>query len=174
MASDPPPRTDPVELDAVEDKDFGRMRLMRQMFRAKSPGDKDWSEHHIVYWEGTLAGAPFNIYVEEAGPFPDMSDETRAVLLRIGATEPALRRDVASRLLDLAKDWADSGDLPVPTLASFEAGLRLDAVQTYEDWRPTLYFEERETDVDRTIFAGHVIEVRLDADGSIMEAHIAG
>jgi hypothetical protein len=103
-----------------------------------------------------------------------MSDETRAVLLRIGATEPALRRDVASRLLDLAKDWADSGDLPEPTLASFEAGLRLDAVHTYEDWRPTLYFEERETDVDRTIFAGHVIEVRLDADGSINEAHIAG
>lgn len=174
MGSEPPPRADPVELDAVEDKDFGRMRLMRQVFHAKSPGEADWSELDLVYWEGSLAGASFSIYVEAVGAFPTMPPETRSVLLRIGATESAVRREVASRLLDLAKDWADSGDLPEPTLASFEAGLRLDAIHTYEDWRPTLYFEERETDADRTIFAGHVIEVRLDADGSIREAHIAG
>ena len=150
------------------------MRLMRQIFHAKQPGEADWSELDLVYWEGTLGGARFDIYVEEAGAFPEIPPDSRLMLKRLGATVAAMRQEVAGRMHDLARDWAESGELPEPTPASLEAALRLDAIHTYEDWAPTLYFEECETDIDRMIFAGHVVEVRLTPDGSISEAHIAG
>lgn len=174
MASDAPPRTDPVEIDSVADGDFGVMKLMHQVFHAKFPDDVAWTESSMHYWQGELGGARFEIHVDQEGSFPDLPVQTREMLKRTAATVPDIRREVAFRLLDLAKDWAAGTELPEPTLASFEAGIRFTAINTYEDWRPTLYFEECEADFDRTIFAGHVIEVRLDVEGAITEANIAG
>ena len=174
MGSESPPREPPEKLDVVHDPDFGEMQLVRQWFHAQDPGDSHWTRLSLIYWEGALSGVPFQIYVDEVGAFPAPPREARDLMVRLAASADKIALDVAAELIDTARDWAAGVDLSVPTVQSLARGLRLDVIHTYEDWAPTLYFEETEPDMDRTIFAGHVVEVRFAADGVLQSAGIAG
>lgn len=172
MVFSPPPRQVPVEVARFQHPALGEMRLMHETFHAKGPGDLFWKKSELFRWEGRLNGFPLEVIPDEGGPFPEIPTECCAVLLGFANDEPAVRRMICEAMLDLAQDWSHSGELPEPTLESFMAGVRLEAIQTYEDWAPTLYFEE--FDQERSIFAGHVIEARFNPDGSLQSANIAG
>lgn len=172
MVFSPPPRKPPVEIGRHTHSALGEMRLSREEFHTKSGGDIFWKKLEIFRWEGALNGLPIEIIPETGGPFPEPPSVFCDMLLRFTGDEPALRRMICADMLDLAKDWADSGELPEPTLDSFMAGVRLQAIQSYEDWAPTVYYEE--IDEDRAIFAGHVVEARFNPDGTLQSASIAG
>lgn len=172
MVFSPPPRKPPVEIDRFSHPALGEMRLFREEFHAKSGGEIFWKKLEMFRWEGALNGVSIEVIPEGAGPFPDMPQACCEMIQGFANDETALRRLICADMLELARDWADSGDLPEPTLASFMAGVRLQSIQTYEDWAPTVYYEE--IDADRSIFAGHVIEARFNPDGTLQSASIAG
>ncbi len=172
MVFSPPPRKPPVEIDRFTHPALGDLRLLRETFHAKAGGALFWTKHEMFCWQGALNGCRLEIIPEANGPFPDMPPACCAMLLGFANDETALRRLICADMLELAKDWADSGDLPEPTLESFMAGVRLDAIQIYENWAPTVYYEE--LDPERSIFAGHIIEARFHPDGKLQSASIAG
>lgn len=172
MVFKPPPRKLPEEIGQTTHPVLGEVRLMREEFHAKSGGALFWTKHEMFRWEGALNGLPIEVIPEGNGPFPEMPPDCSAMLVRLTKDEQGLRRQVCTQMLALAKDWAESGDLPEPTVETFMAGVRVQGIQIYEDWAPTIFYEE--INEDRAIFAGHVIEVRVNRDGSLQSAHIAG
>lgn len=172
MIFSPPPRKPAVEIGRFTHPALGDLRLMQEEFHAKSGGDLFWKKLELFRWEGVVNGCRVEVIPEKGGPFPDMPDACCAMIVGFAKDETALRRLICADMLALAKDWAESGDLPEPTLESFMAGVQLDAIQIYEDWAPTVYYEE--LDMKRSIFAGHTIEARFNADGTLQSASIAG
>lgn len=173
MANIPDPQLPPDEvLLSVDDADFGPMRQIRHWTAAMGEGDVEWDVFDIVFWEGRIGEADFSVYDCPPGELLAMPKASRALFLRLAAQEADIRRDLAERLIDLAKDWALSADMPEPTVASFAASLRLDSISTGDDWRPTLWFDER--DEESAIFAGQLVEAYFESDGALIHAELAG
>ena len=93
----------------------------------------------------------------------------RASFHRVLGDVDAIKARVAEKNLDLAREWADAGDLELDLDAPKLAGLlELDGVDVAGQCM-TLYFIE-----DADIFADHVLETRLDENGKITEIRLAG
>jgi hypothetical protein len=88
---------------------------------------------------------------------------------RVMGEVDAIKARVAEKNLDLAREWADAGDLELdldaPKLAEL---LKLDGVDVARQCL-TLYFIE-----DADIFSEHVLETRLDENGEITDIYLAG
>lgn len=98
-----------------------------------------------------------------------ISAAMRASFHRVLGDVDAIKARVAEMNLDLAREWADAGDLELDLDAPKLAGLlELDGVDVAGQCM-TLYFIE-----DADIFADHVLETRLDENGKITEIRLAG
>ncbi|TNE85000.1 MAG: DUF2262 domain-containing protein [Deltaproteobacteria bacterium] len=83
------------------------------------------------------------------------------------AREAALKQFAAEALLDTYNEsWRDEG--PPATASSFVGHLVLEGITVHDDLGAEAYFE------DGDLFAGHVVLVSIDADGTPTDATIAG
>ncbi len=85
---------DVEKLTTIEDADLGTLDLIREHFRAKSPGDADRHEMSLLEWRGHHQGRDglsfdIGVYVESDTPPPEpaVPDNARAALMTRGLAE---------------------------------------------------------------------------------------
>lgn len=156
-----------VVIKSFFDTDFGALQLVETRTMAGVDGEP---MRPLVYrtWR-SVAGAPGpEILISEGDDPLNVSEDVRADYRRFSADIDALKAHVARAELELARDWAASGDLNLElTEASFAKMLVIDGY-TIDPGRVTVWLSE-----PADIFAGHVIEVRIE-NGTIKEIGLAG
>ncbi len=158
-------------LQPVDDPDFGRLEVTRISSLTRTPPIVAYS------WTGTIAlsdGAKVKLSI---GGWEDklrrVGARHRTAFRTLVARDPEVRRQVAERILGLAAEWADTAELPAPTLDQLTQWLRLENI-SISDAEPTdrivFWYEEREQDT----FLGHSILADFNLDGTLTDVHLAG
>lgn len=134
-------------------------------------------DDRLSRWDGASAvlGVPFSL---SAHTFADSGrglpqDEAalevyRAAFLRLERDEPALRPQMAERMLPLAQEWQEDDDEAPLSAPQFLERVTLESLSIYEDGDAELFYN------DGDLFAGHVIIAVVKGDGTLGETSIAG
>jgi len=150
----------------IADPDFGELELWR------------W---RLVEWRGAAslpdgAKARMAIMVEE-GVAPEdtlrrVTPAARATFRRLAKNEESVRRRIAQRELDTARDWAEWRGQPKPTAESFAASLRTSAYNISADEEGVVIDVWFEDTLD--IFAGRGFYATYDGDGELLGVALFG
>jgi hypothetical protein len=167
MADKPPYEAPPEHVvRTIDDPDFGKLDLVVQHFWAQSR-DSDWTLHDAANWQGETNGIQFRTHAKADETEPKLG-AARATMRRFIDEPQAIVGEAAAEMIDTAIDWAGQLDLPKPTLASLQAALRFEAVD-YGGERITAWIAD-----GAEIFGGHIIEMRYNPKGKLIEACLAG
>jgi hypothetical protein len=149
------------------DADFGPLELVEVHTEAAVGGGpmrplvyRSWRRPHDAEGPELLISTAADPLVIDEG--------VRATYRAVTANENDLKQQVARDQLDLALEWAASGELKLALNAQTFASLLQVAGYTIDPQRLTVWLIE-----DAGIFAGHSIEVRFE-DGAIAEIGLAG
>jgi len=134
----------------------------------------------LRYFGGVVAWGEDQVRVlldvdEGAAPGAETCDATlgrlREHLAEVEVLDARWRAWAASELLELGRDWQaerDDSIEPPLTEASFARRITLDSVSVMTDGATLLTYD------DGGIFLGHVVQVEVGPDGSLLDAQIAG
>ena len=124
----------------------------------------------LVYrsWRGKIFGLDAEIQISCKEDPPVIAEDIRTSFRGVVANVGNFTKRVARRELDLAKQWAQEGELDlVLDELSFADLLKIKAF-SIDPGRLTVWLQEA-----ANIFAGHDLEVRIE-DGVIAEICLAG
>lgn len=124
----------------------------------------------LVYrsWRGKIFGLDAEIQISCEEDPPVIAEDIRTSFRGVVANVGNFTKRVARRELDLAKQWAQEGELDlVLDELSFADLLKIKAF-SIDPGRLTVWLQEA-----ANIFAGHDLEVRIE-DGVIAEICLAG
>ena len=128
-----------------------------------------WNEQ-IQWWEGVVTLAPGHrvtiSFIPDPGELEQLLAYVKPLFAVIRADDLPLRRAAAKALLDVYNDEWNEDD-PIEA-EEFIDRILLDALVYYGDGSAELYYD------DDDLFLGHVILVRLDDQGRVVEATIGG
>lgn len=135
-------------------------------------------DDRLSRWDGHSAalGVPFSLsahtFADSGAGLP--GDEAalevyRAAFLRLEKGEGELRCQVAEAMTELAEEWRDPDEDPLPvTPERFLERMKLESLSIYADGDAELFYS------DGDLFAGHVIIAAVNPDGTLRDATIAG
>jgi hypothetical protein len=121
----------------------------------------------------SLAGVPYDLAIlidtaPDAGRDSAAIKSLRATVAAIEAGVPRYREAAADELLENYNDnWRNDGDA-VLSRREFASRLTLDSINVDSNGEIDVYFKDGE------MFAGHVIQVRVDSAGRVRSIAIAG
>lgn len=153
----------------VADPDFGVLRLWALVSRG-GPAGGPMKEIELRDWRSALGGFRLAVIAEGDGDGAlEALEQVRVVVGKLPARERELRRDVAIRMIDLARDWAENAAL---TEAEFADALRINEVTVDplgSGARVAIWMED-----NGDIFHGHSIVAELTATGAINDVSLQG
>ncbi len=132
-------------------------------------GELTW-EDHLEWWTGQVTVTPdHSIQVALSTPedgLETLLGQAHPLLAHIRQEEADLRQATAEALLELYNTAWNEG--PAIDGARLAACITLQAVTFYPDGSAELFYD------DGDLFAGHMLLVSLDADGTLQDATLAG
>lgn len=132
-------------------------------------GPLEWDED-LDWWEGEIllgSNQPFVLHIlsrkDDRRP---ITDEARAAIARIRASEAACRRYAADELLAIHNsEWSEGTSISAD---EFVARLSPDSVEVHEGGYVEVHFK------DGGLFRGHSVGVRIEPEGAFQDAVVEG
>jgi hypothetical protein len=154
-------------IDQYIDTDFGKLDLVETHYMAGLNGSPMKSTV-MRSWVGHTLDTKTEISITFDKNPPSISDDIRKAYRQILADPDGFKQKIATDQLDLARNWAEQGDLDILLDAEMLSHLlTIDGFSIGPD-RLTVWLVE-----GADIFAGHAIEVRIE-NGEIKEVCLAG
>lgn len=154
-------------IDSYIDSDFGKLNLIETQTMAAVNGGP---MKPLVFrnWSGKIPATEIEILINSENNPPVIPDEIRIAFKKIMADTDSFKQKVAADQLELAKEWAEDGELNIElNEENFTKLLKIKGFSTDPE-RLTVWLAE-----EANIFAGHEIEVRIE-NGKIQEISLAG
>ena len=158
---------DEIVIKTTIDPDFGELQLVETRSMA-GVGGGPMKSLVFRHWSRPPDSPGPSILISEGDDPLSVSEQVRQDFRRVTGDVETLKKQVAHSKLELAREWAHAGELDIElTENSFAKLLALDGYSIDFD-RLTVWLSE-----SADIFAGHVIEVRIET-GTITEICLAG